>query len=120
MHVTRIRTATVVMAIGALVLAAACSSSSKPSSTNTTTTPGSSAVKLTVTSFTADFSAMAKLKALAAKGSGLIGVLLPDTTSSARYESYDRPYLKQAFEAAGLSSDQFKIDNAQGSATTMQ
>jgi D-xylose transport system substrate-binding protein len=77
-------------------------------------------VKLTVTSFTADFSAMAKLKALAAKGSGLIGVLLPDTTSSARYESYDRPYLKQAFEAAGLSSDQFKIDNAQGSATTMQ
>ena len=45
---------------------------------------------------------------------------LPDTTSSARYESYDRPYLKQAFEAAGLSSDQFKIDNAQGSATTMQ
>jgi len=47
-------------------------------------------------------------------------VLLPDTTSSARYESYDRPYLKQAFEAAGLSSDQFKIDNAQGSATTMQ
>jgi D-xylose transport system substrate-binding protein len=47
-------------------------------------------------------------------------VLLPDTTSSARYESYDRPYFEQAFKAAGLSTAQFKIDNAQGSATTMQ
>ena len=67
--------------------------------------PSSSAVNLTPASFTADFSAMAQLKDLAAKGDGLIGVLLPDTTTSARYESYDRPYLKQAFEAAGLSSD---------------
>ena len=57
---------------------------------------------------------------LAAKGNGLIGCCCPDTTSSARYESYDRPYLEQAFEAAGLSSADFKIDNAQGSATTMQ
>ncbi len=120
MHVTRIRTATVVMAIGAVVLAAACGSSSKTPSSSGTTKPGSSSVSLTVDDFTADFSAMAKLKDIAAKGDGLIGVLLPDTTSSARYEGYDRPYLKQAFEAAGLSSDQFKIDNAQGSATTMQ
>ena len=43
-------------------------------------------------------------------------MLLPDTTSSARYESFDRPYLTQAFEAAGLTTDDFKIDNAQGSA----
>ena len=63
---------------------------------------------------------MAQLKSLAAKGRGLIGVLLPDTTSSARYESYDRPYLIQAFRAAGLASSQFKVDNAQGSPTTMQ
>ena len=34
--------------------------------------------------------------------------------------TYDAPYLTQAFEAAGLSADQFKIDNAQGSADTMQ
>ena len=120
MHVTRLRTATVVMAIGAVALAAACGSSDKTPSSSNTTSPSSPSVKLTVASFTADFSAMAQLKALAAKGDGLIGVLLPDTTTSARYESYDRPYLKQAFEAAGLSSDQFKIDNAQGSATTMQ
>ena len=120
MNVTRLRTATVVMAIGAVALAAACGSSDKTPSSSNTTSPSSPSVKLTVASFTADFSAMAQLKALAAKGDGLIGVLLPDTTTSARYESYDRPYLKQAFEAAGLSSDQFKIDNAQGSATTMQ
>ena len=47
-------------------------------------------------------------------------MLLPDTTTSARYVTYDAPYLTQAFEAAGLSADQFKIDNAQGSADTMQ
>jgi D-xylose transport system substrate-binding protein len=63
---------------------------------------------------------MAQLKSLAAKGNGLVGVLLPDTTTSARYESYDRPYLTQAFKAAGLSDSQFKVDNAQGSPTTMQ
>jgi len=63
---------------------------------------------------------MAQLKDAAAKGKGLIGVLLPDTTTSARYESYDRPYLTKAFQAAGLSSSDFKIDNAQGSAQTMQ
>ncbi|WP_277050697.1 sugar ABC transporter substrate-binding protein [Ruania albidiflava] len=47
-------------------------------------------------------------------------MLLPDTTTSTRYVQYDEPYLTQAFEAAGLSSDQFKIDNADGSAATMQ
>jgi D-xylose transport system substrate-binding protein len=61
---------------------------------------------------------MAQLKSLAANGKGLVGVLLPDTTSSARYVSFDAPYLTKAFQAAGFT--QFKIDNAQGSATTMQ
>jgi len=61
---------------------------------------------------------MAALKSLASSGKGLIGVLLPDTTTSARYESFDRPYLTKAFQAAGLSGSQFKIDNAQGSDAT--
>jgi len=47
-------------------------------------------------------------------------VLLPDTTTSTRYVQYDLPLLTKAFQAAGLASDQFKIDNAQGSASTMQ
>jgi D-xylose transport system substrate-binding protein len=69
---------------------------------------------------TADFSAMTELKGLASEGKGMIGVLLPDTTTSARYVQYDAPNLKKAFETAGLSSDQFKIDNAHGSTSTMQ
>lgn len=115
--------------IGAAGLAA-CSSSSKSSSSATTgaasatTAAGSSTsgggTSISTSSFTSDFSAMAQLKSLASQGKGLVGVLLPDTTSSTRYVSYDQPYLTKAFEAAGLSSSQFKIDNAQGSDDTMK
>ena len=77
-----------------------------------------SSSSLTVDSFNADFSAMAQLKAIASQGKGKIGVLLPETTTSARYTSYDAPYLKKAFETAGLSPDQFIITNAQGSEST--
>jgi D-xylose transport system substrate-binding protein len=48
----------------------------------------------------------------------LIGVVLPDTTSSVRWVDFDQPYLTQAFTDAGLTSSQFKIDNAQGSDAT--
>ncbi|HMC09161.1 MAG TPA: hypothetical protein VKL22_07565, partial [Actinomycetota bacterium] len=47
----------------------------------------SAAPSLTATSFTSDFSAMSQLTGLAASGKGSIGVLLPDTASSARYVS---------------------------------
>ncbi len=82
--------------------------------------PGSGALAqdvpaLSATSFTADFSALAALKPLIAQGKGKIGVLLPETTTSARYTSFDAPYLQKAFEAAGLPADQYIITNAQGS-----
>ena len=97
---------------------AACSSSS----TTNTTAPGSSASVPSIAAgdFTSDFAVMQQLTGLASQGSGLIGVLLPDTTTSTRYVQYDAPFLKKAFESAGLTADQFKIDNAQGSAATMQ
>jgi D-xylose transport system substrate-binding protein len=57
---------------------------------------------------------MPKFKALTAAGKGLVGVILPDTTSSTRYVSFDAPYLTKAFQEAGYSSSDFKIDNAQG------
>lgn len=57
---------------------------------------------------------MSQLKGLTAAGSGLVGVILPDTTSSTRYVNFDAPYLKKAFDTAGYSSSQYKIDNAQG------
>src|SRR5262245_1585975 len=79
-----------------------------------------SAPQINAADFTADFSLMKQLTGLASQGEGKIGVLLPDTTTSTRYVQYDAPYLTQAFEAAGLSSDQFTIQNAQGSASTMQ
>ncbi len=70
---------------------------------------------LTASSFKADFSAMKSLKPLVAKGKGKIGVLLPETTTSARYTSFDAPYLKKAFAEAGFPADQVIISNAQGS-----
>ena len=76
-----------------------------------------SAQELTSKSFSADFSAMSKLKPLAAKGKGKgkIGVLLPETATSARYASFDEPYLKKAFAEAGMAESDVIITNAQGS-----
>ena len=42
---------------------------------------------------------------------GKVGVILPDSASSARWETADRPFLKSAFDAAGIESD---IQNAGG------
>ena len=94
-------------------LLAACSSSSSSSSS---TPPASGAVpaSLTVNSFTISFSEMAALKPLVSSGHGLVGVILPDTTSSTRYVDFDAPYFAKAFTEAGYSPSQYKIDNAQG------
>ena len=46
-----------------------------------------------------------------------IGVILPDSKSSARWETADRKYLKAAFDAAGVESD---IQNAQDDKTAFQ
>ncbi|GAA4693078.1 sugar ABC transporter substrate-binding protein [Nocardioides nanhaiensis] len=47
---------------------------------------------------------------------GKIGVILPDTKSSVRWESADRPALEAAFDEAGV---EYSIQNAEGSADTM-
>ncbi len=73
---------------------------------------------ITVSSFDSSFSAMSQLTGLTAAGKGLVGVVLPDATSSGRYVSYDAPYLTKAFQAAGYSASDFKIDNAQGTDAT--
>jgi D-xylose transport system substrate-binding protein len=46
-----------------------------------------------------------------------VGVILPDTKTSARYETQDRPNLTAAFQAAGVKVD---IQNAQGDAQQFQ
>jgi D-xylose transport system substrate-binding protein len=48
---------------------------------------------------------------------GKVGVILPDSASSARWETADRPFLKSAFDAAGIESD---IQNAGGDVAKFQ
>src|SRR3954449_1922173 len=55
--------------------------------------------------------------ATAAAKAGKVGVLLPDSKSSVRWETVDRPFLKKAFEAAGVDAD---IQNAEGDKSTQQ
>ena len=61
---------------------------------------------------------MTALKPLAASGKGNVAVILPDTVSSARYVEFDAPYLTKSLQAAGLTSAQFTVQNAQGSDAT--
>src|ERR671918_65066 len=48
---------------------------------------------------------------------GKVAVLLPDSKSSVRWETVDRPFLKQAFDDAGIESE---IQNAEGDKATQQ
>jgi len=46
-----------------------------------------------------------------------VGVILPDSASSARWETADRPFLEEAFDAAGVEYD---IQNAEGDTAQFQ
>ena len=69
-------------------LALAACGSDDSSSNNTTAAPGTDSAATTAAGG-------------AATGSGKIGVILPDTKSSARWENADRPLLEEAIKAAG-------------------
>jgi len=122
MKASRFKVGAVAVVLTCSLVALACSSSSKTTSTSGTTGSSGSnkAVIISVSSFGSDFNVMKVLKPLTAKGHGMVGVLLPDTQSSARYVDFDAPYLTKAFEAAGYTSSQFKVTNAQGSDATQQ
>jgi D-xylose transport system substrate-binding protein len=109
------------------LVGAACSSSSKKTTSSpttiapsptTTTAPATVPSGLSTSSFNSSFSTMSEFTGLTAAGKGMVGVILPDTTSSTRYVNFDAPYFQKAFQTAGYSSSQYKIDNAQGSDTT--
>jgi D-xylose transport system substrate-binding protein len=112
------------VASAAALLIAGCSSTGSSSPSNSSSgSPSSSSssgtsASISISDLSNDFSAMAGLKDLAAKGKGNIAAILPDTTSSARYTEFDAPYLTKSFETAGLDSSQFTVQNAQGSDTT--
>ncbi|MEV6768405.1 substrate-binding domain-containing protein [Nocardia sp. NPDC051030] len=44
-------------------------------------------------------------------GNGTVGVILPETATSARWESFDKPLLQNALRSAGFDAD---VQNAQG------
>jgi D-xylose transport system substrate-binding protein len=125
------------LAVAALVAACGSSSSSSSSSsasagtgtstsasTGTGTSTGSStsssgsSASISVASFNPSFSAMKSLSSLASQGKGKIAAILPDTTSSTRYQEFDTPYLKKAAVAAGLSSSDITVQNGNGSDST--
>ena len=134
MHLRKGKAVAAVLAVGASLVLAACGSSNSSSSsssaapaatsssssaaTSAAGTSSSAAPALSVTSFTNDFSAMAQLKSLASAGKGAVAAILPDTTTSTRYVEFDEPYLKKAMAAAGLSSSDSIVQNAQGSDQT--
>jgi D-xylose transport system substrate-binding protein len=86
------------------------------SSSSAKTAPKITPNNLTVGDFNRTFSAMTDLQSLRKQGKGAVDVILPDTTSSARYTEFDAPYLKEAFQKAGLV--QYGVQNAQGSDAT--
>ncbi|HVU74748.1 MAG TPA: substrate-binding domain-containing protein [Mycobacteriales bacterium] len=90
---TRSTAVVAVTVVSAALTLAACGSSKK-----TTTTPPSGGSTTSSSGGTAS-------------GGAQVGVILPDTTSSARYTQYDAPLLTKAFNDAGIKAD---IQNAQG------
>ena len=99
-----------------LVLAAASAAGLLAVGVSSAVPAGAASVpsSITVNVFNVNFTPMHALQPLTSAGKGLVGVILPDTTSSTRYVDFDAPYFHQAFAAAGYSPSQYKIDNAQG------
>jgi D-xylose transport system substrate-binding protein len=102
--------ATVVATAFTLALAACGSDNSSSSSGGATTAAGAA----TTAAGAATTAAGAATTAAAATGK--IGVILPDTKSSVRWETADRTYLSDAFKAAGV---EFDIQNAEADKTKM-
>jgi D-xylose transport system substrate-binding protein len=90
---------------------AACGSDNSSSSSGGATTAAGAATTAAGAATTA-----AGAATTAAAVTGKIGVILPDSKSSVRWETADRKFLGDAFTAAGV---QFDIQNAEGDKTKM-
>ncbi len=75
---------------------------------------GSAGGTVSASSFNSNYTTMANLKAIAAAGSGGIGVILPDEVSSNRYVDFDAPNLTTALTDAGLPASDLNVQNALG------
>ena len=114
------KTAIRLVAVAAVAGLGVAGCSSKKSSTATTPSSSapvaatSSAPTAATSSSAPAASAPASSSASAAGGAAQVGVILPDTQSSSRWEDQDRPNLTKAFDAAGVKAD---IQNALGDKT---
>ncbi len=110
----RLKTSAVLglVAAGSLLLAA-CGSNSDTAATSATSAADSAASAATSA---ADSAADSAASSAPAGGTGKVGVILPDTKSSARWETQDRPNLEAAFTEAGV---EFDIQNANGDKAAM-
>ncbi len=104
-------------AAAALGVAVAGSATAGATVSHSRATAHPAAISLTQLS-SSNFNAMKVLKPIAAKGTGEIAAILPDTTSSERWAEFDAPDLKAAMLAAGIPSSDISVQNALGSDTT--
>jgi D-xylose transport system substrate-binding protein len=97
----------ITVGVAAAMTVTGCSSSSKSKSSASPTTAAAGT--------SASAAATTAASTAAASGKPVVGVVLPDTTTSNRYTLYDQPLLSKAFSDAGVKA---VIQNAHGSATT--
>jgi D-xylose transport system substrate-binding protein len=109
MNKTAIRFAAVAAVAGLGI--AGCSSKKATSAASSSPASASSSAAST------SASAPAASSSSASTATGSVGVILPDTQSSARWETADKPALTKAFADAGIKAD---IQNALGDKTKFQ
>jgi D-xylose transport system substrate-binding protein len=78
---------------------------------------GVAALAVTVAACGSNKKSSSSSSSSSSKKTGSVAVLLPDSKSSVRWETVDRPFLKKAFDAAGVKST---IQNAEGDKSTQQ
>jgi D-xylose transport system substrate-binding protein len=108
------KTAIRLVAVAAVAGLGIAGCSSKKASTAASSAPAatsSAAPAATSSAAPAATSSAAAPVSSAPAASGTVGVILPDTQSSTRWETADRPALVKAFAAAGIKAD---IQNALG------
>ena len=96
-------------------LALFAASCSKDKAVDTTAAAAAETTAAAATETTAAAAAETTAAAAAASG-GKAGFILPDSKSSARWESFDRPLIEAACKAAGIECD---IQNAEGDKAKM-
>ena len=102
------------LAVGVALAASIAVAAGSTAGTSVAATPHAG---ISLSQLTNTFSALSQLKSVAAKGTGGIAAILPDTTSSERWVEFDAPYLTEAMKKAGIPSSDISVVNAHGSDT---